>query len=50
MNLGRERFEIRPEMRIAQLVIAPFARATLISVEELSITSRDTGSFGHSDS
>ena len=50
MNLGRERFEIRPEMRIAQLVIAPFARATLISVEELSITSRDTGSFGHTDS
>ena len=50
VNLSREKFMIMPEMRIAQLVIAPFARATLISVEELSITSRGTGGFGHTGS
>ena len=47
VNLSDEEFEIDPQMRIAQLVIAPFARAMLIPVDELSITSRGTGGLGH---
>ena len=46
INLGTEPFKIEREMRIAQLVIAPFARATLIPVEELSNTARGTNGLG----
>ncbi|MDQ7006161.1 MAG: dUTP diphosphatase [Acidobacteriota bacterium] len=38
---------IRRGERIAQLVIAPVARATLAEVEELPGTSRSSGGFGH---
>ena len=48
VNLSDKEFEITPEMRIAQLVIAPFARAMLIPVEELSRTSRGASGFGGS--
>ena len=46
VNLSDKKFKIEPEMRIAQLVIAPFARAILIPVEELSNTSRGTSGLG----
>ena len=46
VNLGREPFEIRRGMRIAQLVVAPVARVTLMPAEELEKTARGAGGFG----
>ncbi len=45
-NLGSEPVEIARGDRIAQLVFAPVARATLSPVEELPESRRDTGGFG----
>lgn len=45
-NLGDEAFEIRRGERIAQLVIAPVVRATLV-LDEVDATSRGAGGFGH---
>ena len=45
-NLSRESFTIRRGDRIAQLVIAPVARATLSEVEQLGETARGSGGFG----
>ena len=47
VNLGRAPVAIEPGDRIAQLVIAPVARATLAEVEFLTDTSRGGGGFGH---
>lgn len=47
-NLGDEPFVIRRGDRIAQLVIAPVARAELEVVDELPDTARGDGGFGHS--
>lgn len=47
MNLGVEPFHVERGLRIAQLVIAPVARARLVEVEDLSESSRGTGGFGH---
>ncbi len=47
-NLGRETFRIARGDRIAQLVVAPLARADLVEVGELPDTSRGEGGFGHS--
>jgi dUTP pyrophosphatase len=48
INLGREAHVIQPGDRIAQLVIAPVTRATLLeSAEDLSDTKRAGGGFGH---
>jgi len=47
VNLGREAHTIAPGDRIAQLVIAPVTRATLIEVSDLSDTKRGAGGFGH---
>ncbi len=46
VNLGERRFVVERGMRIAQLVIAPVARATLREVESLPPTQRGTGGFG----
>lgn len=46
-NMGREPVTIRPGDRIAQLVIAPVARANLRLVETLPDTERGEGGFGH---
>lgn len=46
INLGSEAFEIKPGDRIAQLVIAPVARAALVELENLSDTPRGDGGFG----
>lgn len=35
INLGREPFEIRPGMRIAQMVICPVARAVVVETDRL---------------
>ena len=47
VNLGQEPVTISRGDRIAQLVIAPVARARLVLTEELPPTDRATGGFGH---
>ena len=46
VNLGSESVPITRGMRIAQLVIAPVARARLIAVASLDQTQRGCGGFG----
>ena len=48
VNLGAEAFVVKNGERVAQLVIAPFARAALVEAEsgELSVTARGDGGFG----
>jgi dUTP pyrophosphatase len=46
VNLGTESFVIRRGMRIAQLVVAPVARAVLRPVPALAPTARGAGGFG----
>ena len=46
-NTGSEPFVIRRGDRIAQLVIAPVARAELVLAEALDETARGDGGFGH---
>lgn len=46
INLGQDAFSITHGMRIAQMVIAPVARATIVEVAELDDTRRGTGGFG----
>jgi len=46
VNWGTEDFVIEPGDRIAQLVIAPVARALLVEVDALSETVRGEGGYG----
>lgn len=46
INLGRTTFEITHGMRIAQLVISPVVRATVITTTDLDETERGSGGFG----
>jgi len=46
INLGQEPFVIKRGERIAQMVIAPVTRATLVQVETLDETTRGAGGFG----
>jgi dUTP pyrophosphatase len=46
INLGEEDFTIRRGDRIAQLVIAPFARAQWRETDSLDETGRGAGGFG----
>jgi len=50
INLGGDDFCVRRGDRIAQLVIAPVARATWREVGELGSTTRAAGGFGHTGS
>ncbi|MEK7316467.1 MAG: dUTP diphosphatase [Candidatus Eisenbacteria bacterium] len=47
VNWGRAPFVVKRGERIAQLVIAPVAHASLDVVTELSATARGDGGFGH---
>jgi dUTP pyrophosphatase len=47
VNLGQHPITIRPEERIAQLIVAPVSRAQLLEVDELGTTPRGPGGFGH---
>jgi dUTP diphosphatase len=47
INHGTEPFTVRNGERIAQMVFAPFIRATLLEVAELDGTPRGSGGFGH---
>ena len=46
VNHGAEPFVVEPLARIAQLVIAPVARAELVVVESLDATERGAGGYG----
>ncbi len=46
INLGRVPFVIEHSMRVAQLVIAPVAHATLVESADLGDTARGAGGFG----
>ena len=50
VNLGKEPITLEPGQRIAQLVVAPIARADLDEVVELPETTRGAGGFGHTRS
>ncbi len=47
INLGERPVEIRPGDRIAQLVLAPVARAEIVEAGGLGETPRGRGGFGH---
>ncbi|MGA1707695.1 MAG: dUTP diphosphatase, partial [Phycisphaerales bacterium] len=46
INLGKSPFTVEPGMRIAQMVLAPVARAAIAEVESLEETARGPGGFG----
>jgi len=46
VNFGRESFEVRRGLRIAQLVIAPITHAQLSEAKNLDETGRGGGGFG----
>jgi dUTP pyrophosphatase len=49
LNTDREApFEVRPGMRIAQLVVAPVASVRLVEVDELATSERGPRGFGSS--
>ena len=48
INWGQEPFTIRRGMRIAQLVVCQYAMVRFKVVEELDVTIRNKGGFGHS--
>ncbi|VAV96160.1 Deoxyuridine 5'-triphosphate nucleotidohydrolase [hydrothermal vent metagenome] len=45
-NLGKEDFIVERGDRIAQIIVAPVQRATMIEVSQLDDTSRGSGGFG----
>lgn len=47
INLGTNAVEIARGERIAQIVVAPVARATLCETDRLDRSDRGTGGFGH---
>jgi len=46
INHGTEPFRITSGMRIAQMVIAPVLRVTVVEVADVSATARGVGGFG----
>lgn len=47
INLGSQPVEIQRGDRIAQLIIAPVARAEIVEADQLPDTERGEGGFGH---
>jgi len=47
INHGKHDFVVKPGMRIAQLVLAPAIKAEWQAIEELPMTARGEGGFGH---
>lgn len=48
MNHGKTDFTVTPDMRIAQIVVAPVTIADFVQAEELATSERGAGGFGHS--
>jgi dUTP pyrophosphatase len=46
VNLGAESFAVTRGMRVAQLIIAPIARARIVEAPALDPTARGVGGFG----
>ena len=46
VNLGTESFEIKPGMKIAQMLIQPVEAPTIVESDTLDDTSRGVGGFG----
>ena len=46
INHGKEAFQVRSRMKIAQMVIASVIQAEIETVNKLDTTSRGTGGFG----
>ncbi len=49
INLGDQPYTVRRGDRIAQMIVAPVARAQWREVETLATTRRGPGGFGHTD-
>lgn len=47
INHGKEPFTISPNMRIAQLVVAPVLQANFVNANVLASSERGAGGFGH---
>jgi len=47
INHGEETFIVTRGMRIAQMVISPVVKASLVRVDNLDATIRNSGGFGH---
>ena len=47
INHGSEPFTVTRGMRIAQMIVAPVVRTEFDEVEELPVTARGEGGFGH---
>lgn len=47
INLGQESFTVTRGMRMAQAIIAEVVKAKLIVADNLDVTSRGSGGFGH---
>ena len=47
INLSQEPFTVNPGERIAQIVVAPYARVEWGGVDQLGETERGEGGFGH---
>jgi len=47
VNLGDKPVTIKPGDRIAQLIIAPVTRVTIVEAKDLAETKRGPGGFGH---
>jgi dUTP pyrophosphatase len=47
INLSNEEQALHPGDRIAQMVISPVVQAGWEAVEEISVTARNAGGFGH---
>ncbi len=47
INHGSEPFTVTRGMRIAQMIVAPVSRTEFVEVEELPVTARGEGGFGH---
>ena len=47
INLGQENFVVKRGLRIAQMVVAKYVTACFKVVEELDVTLRNDGGFGH---
>jgi len=46
-NAGEEDVVVQSGMRVAQMVIAPVVNCTLAETDELTVTDRSEGGFGH---